>query len=152
LDLDFNTSKLYASSLYGKIFYSQNNGQIWTEQITPITDPIYSISFLNNNQGIAISDQKVLYTDNGGFVGIGEINDLNSSVRIYPNPTTDIIILEINTSDLLKSINIIDMSGKFITAYDKTDRALDIKGLNAGKYFIRIETEKEILTKKIIIK
>ena len=45
LDLDFNTSRLYASSLYGKIFFSLNNGQNWTEQVTPISDPIYSISF-----------------------------------------------------------------------------------------------------------
>jgi len=152
LDLDFNTSKLFASSIYGKIFYSVSNGQNWVEQITPVNDPITSLSFINENQGIAVSGKKVLYTNNGGIVRIEEITNINSLVNVYPNPAADIIKLEIKTTQPLKSVAIIDISGKVLKAYNIIDRELDIKGLNAGTYYIRVETEEGTLTKKIIIK
>jgi len=102
LDLDFNTSQLYASSLYGKIFYSLNNGQSWTEQTTPVSDPIHSISFLDNYKGIAIAGNKVLYTNNGGVVGVSGINNLASFVNVYPNPTIDILTIQNNSTQPLR--------------------------------------------------
>ena len=142
LDLDFNTSKLYASSLYGKIFYSLNNGQNWTEQTTPISDPIHSISFFNNNKGIAIAGNKVLYTNNGGVVGVSEINNLTSFVNIYPNPTIDILTIQNNSTQPLRFTLYNSLGELFI---DKTlsneTNTINISTFANGVYFYNLILE-----------
>lgn len=142
LDLDFNTSKLFASSLYGKIFYSLNNGQNWTEQTTPTKDPIRSISFLNDNKGIAISDNTILYTNSGGIVGVSEINDLSSFVHIYPNPTVDILTLQNNSSHPLRFTLYNSLGKLFIDRIVVNEiNAIDISNNANGVYFYNLEFE-----------
>lgn len=150
LDLDFNTSQLYASSLYGKIFYSLNNGQSWTEQTTPVSDPIHSISFRTNNKGIAIAGNKVLYTSNGGVVGVSEINNLASFVSVYPNPTNGILKIETEFNIKINSLYITDFSGKRIKEFNKTQADLNIRELPNGIYFLNIQTNSKTFTHKII--
>lgn len=149
LDLDFNTSYLYASSLYGKIFYSLNKGQSWFEQTTPVTGPITSISFANDVQGIAVAGDKVLYTGNGGFVGLTE-NDQNN-FTIYPNPATDLIKIENNMGYEINKINMLDVRGNIIKQFSDGITELDIKDLSSGFYFVRIEGKNEIWVEKIIV-
>jgi len=136
LDLDFNTSQLYASTLYGKIFYSLNCGQSWTEQTTPVSDPIHSISFLDNNRGIAIAGNKVLYTNNGGVVGVSEIINLASFVNVYPNPTIDILNIQNNSTQLLRFRLYNSLGELFI---DKTlsneTNTIDVSTIANGVYF-----------------
>jgi len=149
LDLDFNTDYLYASSLYGKIFYSINKGQNWIEQATPVTVPLTSIAFANNQMGIAVAGNKVLYTSNGGFLGIKEIN--HEDFRIYPNPTKDYIQIENKGNIQIKSISIHDVNGNEIQKHAHPSKELDVKKLPAGIYFIQIETEQGICTERIVV-
>lgn len=151
LDLDFKTSKLYASSLYGKIFYSTNNGQNWTEQTTPINTPVFSISFFNEDKGIAISNNTVLYTNNGGIVGISEINGLSSSIQIYPNPARSFLQIENASNTEIRSIELFDIGGKKIKTFNKTHMNLNITDINSGTYFLRIATNKGELAQKVVI-
>jgi len=142
LDLDFNTSKLYVSSLYGKIFYSINNGQNWTEQTTPISDPIHSISFLNENKGIAISGNTVLYTNNGGIVGVSEINDLTSFASIYPNPTVDILTVQNNSNQPLRFILYNSLGELFIDKiFSRDTNTINISTFANGVYFYNLILE-----------
>ena len=155
LDLDFNTSKLYASSLYGKIFYSQDYGGSWTEQITPITDPIYSISFLNDNQGIAVGGNKILYTNNGGITGIQLTTDLTSSIIVYPNPFSTQTVLQ--TDKILKNAtltvdNCFGQTVKEIKNISGQTVTLFRGNLPSGLYFIRLtQDSKVIATDKVVI-
>jgi len=154
LDLDFNTSKLYASSLYGKIFYSLNNGQNWTEQTTPVSDPITSISFLNNNKGIAIAGNKVLYTNNGGVVGISELEKENSYL-IFPNPFS--IHTTLQTDKLLKNAtltvyNFLGQISKEIKNISGQTINIFRENLSSGVYFIRLtENNKTLMFDKLVI-
>ncbi|HLG35056.1 MAG TPA: T9SS type A sorting domain-containing protein [Bacteroidia bacterium] len=151
-DLDFNTSYVYASSLYGKIFYSQDFGNTWTEQITPANEPISSISFLNYNQGIAVSDMKVLYTTNGGFTGIHESHGINSLITLYPNPSTGELNVQNNTTRLLE-FSIQNSLGEkvFDQVLCNRSNVLDISFLSGGIYFYKAitHTNKQV-TGKII--
>lgn len=149
LDLDFNTDYLYASSLYGKIFYSLNKGQNWIEQTTPVSGPITSISFANNEKGIAVCGDKVLFTNNGGFVGLKEIDQ--SNFTIYPNPASDFIIIE-NTNEFeIENVALLDLEGNVIKSILLDIKELEITELPSGIYFIRIEGKNEIWMEKIIV-
>ena len=139
--------------MYGKIFYSLNNGQNWTEQTTPISDPIHSISFLNNNKGIAISGNKVLFTSNGGLVGISEINDLTSFVNIYPNPTIDILTVQNNSTQPLRFTLYSSLGELFIDIIltNKTN-TIDITTFTNGVYFYNLTLENKTIKSGKVIK
>lgn len=150
-DLDFNTSKLFATSLYGKIFTSLNNGQFWTEQTTPLTGPITSIAFANENQGIAVSMGKVIHTNNAGVLGINELDILSSSISIYPNPSRGEFSIETAGFEIL-SLVITDMSGRNLETIIHPESQINTSKFQAGVYFLHFETLKGKVTKKVIIK
>lgn len=94
LDLKYIASRLYATSLYGKIFYSTNFGQTWVEQLAPINEPIFSISFLNSNKAIAVGQYKIIYTDNASSINSKDFNSQQNLISCYPNPVKDNFIIE----------------------------------------------------------
>jgi photosystem II stability/assembly factor-like uncharacterized protein len=150
LDLELNTNKLFASSLYGKIFYSTDMGNTWTEQQTELNKPIYSISFLNDTRGIAISDNQILYTTNGGTNSIN--TELNSSTvfNIYPSYFEDIIVVESPVSEK-KTITIYNITGQILTNIisSESKSEINLTHLQSGMYIIDIATEKSHYTQKI---
>jgi len=153
LDLDYSTSGLYASSLYGKIFYSSTNGQNWTEQATPINEPIYSISFLNEDKGIAVSGSEVLYTNNGGMVGISEVNLLSPIVKVYPNPTDDFLIIQKNASQPLQFSLCNSLGQKVLEKMlvDETS-SIDVSSYANQVYFYTVTDGKSMITSGKIVK
>ena len=153
LDLDFNASNLFASSLYGKIFYSSNNGQNWTEQTTPISGPIHSIAFLDNDRGIAVSGNKVLYTNNGGIVGVSEVNSLGSFVNIYPNPIVSNLTIQNNSTQTLQLL-LYNSLGQEILDHILTNQThiIDMSSYSNQVYFYTLAIDSNIIKSGKIIK
>jgi photosystem II stability/assembly factor-like uncharacterized protein len=154
LDLDYNTSKLYAASIYGKIFYSINKGQSWVEQSTPTSNtyPIMSISFANETHGIAVAGNGVIYTKNSSIsAGIND-KTINNKIIIFPNPAKDVINIEsLNNIEFIE-ISLYNSEGQLVKHFETSERSLDINNTPAGQYFLSIKTVNESITKKIIIK
>jgi hypothetical protein len=81
------------------------------------------------------------------------IGDYSETFYIFPNPTTG--ELTINNEQLtINNIEIFDVYGRSVskpeTRNPKPETVLDISHLPSGIYFIKIETEKGTVTKKII--
>ena len=77
------------------------------------------------------------------------INDINSNISVYPNPTTGIFRLA--NVPTLGNVKITDITGKTIyTTMGHAPLQIDISNQPAGIYFIKIQTENDIITKKII--
>ena len=73
------------------------------------------------------------------------------SLRIYPNPASDFINIEmLNTNLKDYSFNITDLSGKVLIQSENSKR-IDISKLSSGIYFATMTVEDQKLTKKIII-
>ena len=76
--------------------------------------------------------------------------DLSKSVQIYPNPTSDQIMIsfadQINTSF---KVTFFDITGQVLKSVDN-QHIISISELSAGMYFVKIQTETGIITKKII--
>ncbi|MCK9626838.1 MAG: T9SS type A sorting domain-containing protein, partial [Bacteroidales bacterium] len=80
-----------------------------------------------------------------------EIFEIETYMRIYPNPTTDLIW--VNYSDcLIYKITLIDMTGKVVLKEDSlSDMAIiDLSELPAGVYIIQVDSNKGPITEKII--
>ncbi|MBS1589309.1 MAG: T9SS type A sorting domain-containing protein [Bacteroidetes bacterium] len=76
---------------------------------------------------------------------------LKSQFKIYPNPTNNIINLEYENSLKIQGIQLIDLSGKGIRTYSKSDRVLNVSGLPSGVYFLVIHTEQGSVYEKVIV-
>ena len=102
-----------------------------------------------NSEG---SDTKELSITIEECVGIEELKIENGELSIYPNPTTGELTIT-NYELRIENVAIFDVYGRNVlphTAYRIPHTVIDISELQAGIYFVRITTEKEIVMKKII--
>ncbi|MCX6251543.1 MAG: T9SS type A sorting domain-containing protein [Bacteroidetes bacterium] len=91
---------------------------------------------------------------------IRDVNDITSSIEVFPNPTDKRITVKINNNEINEIFYslLIDTDGKTIqklklNKYNQTyEYHLDIKGLPVGVYYISIIDGKYKGLKKVIIK
>ena len=87
-----------------------------------------------------------------GNVGIASA-ELSNQITVYPNPTSDVLRV---TSEGLQviSVEVFDMMGKKQKSRKAEEQngemVLDVSDFPAGVYFLRISTEKGVVTKKVI--
>ncbi|GAB4201555.1 MAG: hypothetical protein Fur0023_06220 [Bacteroidia bacterium] len=74
----------------------------------------------------------------GLVTSVNAINNHNVYMTLYPNPAKDFI--SVTTGNAIKNITISDITGKLILSLSDSNVA-DISQLNAGVYFIRVETD-----------
>lgn len=81
--------------------------------------------------------------------------DRDDEISIWPNPATDIFTL--TTGNLIpEKIEILDMVGKRVKSIEPLtgaqNLAVQVSDMQSGMYFIKIETNKGIITKKLSVK
>ncbi len=85
-----------------------------------------------------------------GWEGTG-IDDINkNNIEIYPNPVVN--TLRIKSTDILKKIDIYDISGKIIKSQDNFNdkNEVNISEVKSGTYFIRIISNNKSQTLKFV--
>ena len=77
-----------------------------------------------------------------------------NTVSIYPNPVKDLVY--INSKDNVEKYEIIDVTGRVINSgsvkKDGQVSSVSTDSLSAGLYILKLYTDKEVVTKKIIKK
>jgi uncharacterized repeat protein (TIGR01451 family) len=90
---------------------------------------------------------------------ITAINELQNDIKIYPNPTSGELTVETDNYPSLQGIEILDMMGKCVATVETlratslqqpTTFTIDISHLASGIYFIRIQTENGVITRKVV--
>jgi len=83
-------------------------------------------------------------------VGIQEINNQQSQIEIFPNPTTT--TFTITSSDKIESIKVYNIIGEllFTETPNNTQSTINISQFSKGIYFAEIKTEKGIVRKKVV--
>jgi hypothetical protein len=91
---------------------------------------------------------------------VNTMNQLDvESLRLFPNPTNNILIIEVNlaTSKKNVSIDLTDVLGQQIwknieeTNVQNLKHQFDVSEIPAGTYFLRILADGQVLTKKVIV-
>ena len=81
-------------------------------------------------------------------LSVGE-NDL-IEVAIYPNPVKD--ILTISTQENINTVQIFDLTGKQVLQVKNPIITIDVSQLKSSIYILKIMTDDEVSTKKLIKK
>ena len=89
------------------------------------------------------------------------VNEIENmvSVSLYPNPTSDYTVLEINSNIITEAtISVLDVSGRKVTEDNMADITpgkqqikLNVQNLPAGVYYVKVSTERGNITKKLLI-
>lgn len=76
----------------------------------------------------------------------------NAEIKIFPNPASN--ILNINTSSIITSIEIVDINGRIIQSLSQNSNEviLNIENLQSGMYLLKVTTENGSSIEKIIKK
>lgn len=89
---------------------------------------------------------------NHRLVGVEE-ELLNQTLKIYPNPTSAIIIIE-SPKEKIKEIKLYEIGGKYLKVhienYQNQKFRLDLSALPIGVYLAEIQTEKGAVWRKIV--
>ena len=78
----------------------------------------------------------------------------NQNVLIYPNPTSSEINVISNDQSKIKQIQIYDLTGKLIEIgiYNSNEVKINLGKYNSGIYLLKVNTEKNTTTKKVVVK
>lgn len=129
--------------------FTPENGNIVTQllvdnQVTPVVDNSYTFIDVLSNHTIEVHFG----------VGINE-NQLSNLATLYPNPTNSTIELKINQTQLqVRECQLYDMYGKLIKVINTANEitTIDVSEYASGVYFIRLNTEMGVITKKFVKK
>ena len=92
-----------------------------------------------NNPAITVSNTCSLET----------INNESNLLKLFPNPTSGIINIEVTNNQVINRTSITNVLGQTILTFEN-ETSLDISSLNKGTYFITIETDSGKETQRII--
>ena len=109
-----------------------------------------------------ISDQsnnRIRKVTNVAQVGIETFNAQNSTFQVYPNPTNDVLHLDISTSSMPNAQNnsstlvITDMLGNTVkkTQLNTQHVTINIADIEAGVYFITVTSGTGVCTQKVVV-
>ena len=80
---------------------------------------------------------------------------LADNIALYPNPVKENMFIRSASNIKLTGANIYDVTGKIIMSVDLTKmnklKTLNVSSLSTGMYFVNINSDKGLITKKIII-
>jgi lysyl endopeptidase len=79
--------------------------------------------------------------------------ELAQSVALYPNPTRGMFTVDLPSIDGVKSVRVIDVTGKEVITQLFEGNSLEVDGsfLRSGVYFVNVVTSYGIVTKKLVI-
>jgi len=94
---------------------------------------------------------QILKTINGGeTVGLNEVQS-NNKIKIFPNPTSNVLHIEYANNTKVKNIKLFDTKGILIYKYAKELHTLDVSTIPPGEHVLLIQTKTEKITKKVFI-
>ena len=71
-------------------------------------------------------------------------------IKVFPNPSSDLISLENNIQSPIQSMDIHDISGQFVQSIPVDQSSIDIKNLPKGLYLIKVKIADRTYYKKFV--
>ncbi len=79
--------------------------------------------------------------------------DFRNEINIYPNPTTGIVNVESEKTDLIRNIEVTDIKGQKVSSSEVNNSVveLDLTKYSKGVYFVKVTTNEGVYNEKIIV-
>ena len=124
------------------------------DQRNPYLETVYGNRnpFIDNPALATIIWGGPLAEDRWGILGLQENN--TASVSIYPNPATETIWIQSNTTFSNNDrLTLYDLNGRVVKEQSlENNEVVSISNLTKGFYLLQIKTQKQVFFKKLIVK
>lgn len=84
------------------------------------------------------------------FIGVDENVANNNAIKTFPNPAHDILNVDNQSMEDIKTIYISDMSGRVVMRNQGNISSVSMAHLQNGMYMVTVETDNKSFTRKII--
>jgi len=84
-----------------------------------------------------------------GQLSIEENTNSQQSVRVYPNPSSDVIYVQTKTTP--DSLQLFDLSGKKVRTQQINSTSVNVSDVTPGIYFLVITSNNQEILEKVII-
>lgn len=129
------------------------NINIWEEGIYQITLRVTDPSG-NRSEDFVRYIQYTYPPSCSNSTDIGQMPEAEKTFRLYPNPSSSVFTIELNSADLLGTvIRIMDMTGNVVKEMiaGSTQIEVDMSGYSAGIYMVELKSADAIIRKPIAI-
>jgi len=70
------------------------------------------------------------------------------NVTLYPNPVKSILNIKTNDNSPIEKVKLYNITGQLVM--ESISSTLNLQALDSGVYFVKVKTDKGIVTKKIL--
>jgi len=142
----------FACGFAGVSLKTENGGETWTNMTTDISENFYTLDF-HENRGFMGSYFGTVLTHEFTAPGVSIEEFKNHTLNIYPNPTTDYIVLRgVDLTEITK-VEIMRIDGGIVSKISHPNEALfHISELESGTYIVRITKDNESVISQSFIK
>lgn len=139
---------------FGDFRESFFSADVERSSFTPNTDPYPFLADGTKIEDIYITNissagETISFNFSRTFIPAGIDNTLKNNISIYPNPAKDELRIE-NGEIQINRLEILDLSGKVVCQYDDSKNKINISTLSRGIYFVKIETDNGVVTRKFV--
>lgn len=75
-----------------------------------------------------------------------------NAIKLFPNPTSDILNIKSSNSTTFKSIQAVDLNGRTVLTINDNFETINVSGLQSGLYILNLETSNGFISKRFIKK
>ncbi len=124
----------------------------WTAPSSDVGAITFYISSIDSNDnGTKSGDNLYTISSSLDFSTINSVESFASKrIALYPNPSTDFITIENVASDVLQ-VRIYNISGQLVRQQALFGQRIDVQTLEAGVYFLQLETKTERIHKQFLV-
>ncbi|MCC7331636.1 MAG: N-acetylmuramoyl-L-alanine amidase [Flavobacteriales bacterium] len=143
-----------------KVYHNRGNSQLITVGNDTLSDIRFEGTPAGKVKSIVIDNAKNVSTISEHLVDVGWTTAIQKQneiemLKIYPNPVSDVLFVELSSIQTIKNCTIRDANGKIISTPNVSARnkiQVDVSKLPSGIYFLEIEFENSIHKEQFIKK
>lgn len=149
-----NKNIVYTFSPYlNYLIYSNNTfSSIGSTYMFPYN--ILGVYFKETDLGFVLGKNGMLYktTNGGGLLGVKPDAVPKNSIKVYPNPATNILHIDTPNDMIIEELSIINSKGHIVKKYKKHSTDIDLSFLSAGVYYLHIKSKQGVFCEKFVKK
>jgi hypothetical protein len=85
--------------------------------------------------------------------GLSEVQAAEQSLRMYPNPTKNVLNISIHQDGQIEQITIVDLNGRLVYQSNEVNSSkteINLSDFTPGFYMVRVQVDGQIITRKIV--
>ena len=126
-------------------------GSSFSADLTGLTaNTAYTFRAFITYNGTTVYGDEMSFTTEADSTGIE--SRLANSVTLYPNPANEYVEIRVDGDVNVTAMEVYDVYGKLVCVPDATSAQtrINVSGLSAGTYFVRVTTEEGVATKTFV--